>query len=599
MQHYKRLFGYLRRYARLLIIAIILMIFSGLLDATIPIFMKYLFDGTFIIKDKKLVLLISSGFFLLFLLRGIVNYVSKIAASWVTCRVIMDLRQEMFERVLEFRCEYHDRNPSGPLVSRFSYDAERIGRASALMIAVFFRDFLLITGLLAWMIYINPLLTAIYLVAAPCLVFVIRYIKRRLRKTSLHLQKSMGNLHHSLQECVHGHQVIKLHAAGENHERERFIEEANAYRHYSMKFIVATSAASPLVEIILSFFVAISIYISSGMAVTGELSIGKFVSYFIAMLMLHAPVKRLANLQEQTQIVLAACESIFSILDAKERENLKEGKDIGLGCGQIRYEQVSFQYRGMAPATQEVGDSQEFTDSPADSMHLENIDLEIFAGETVALVGSSGSGKTTMVNLLPRFYEPIKGRILIDGVDIREINLRSLRRQIAYVSQHVVLFNDTVRNNIAYGAKGKVDEAKIIHAAEMAHALEFIESLPQGMETMIGESGLRLSGGQRQRLAIARALLKDAPILIMDEATSALDTRSERYVQMALDNIHHSRICIIVAHRLSTVESADRIVVMHKGRIVESGTHTELLAKGSHYQSLYQQNFVDGDNAAE
>jgi subfamily B ATP-binding cassette protein MsbA len=432
-------------------------------------------------------------------------------------------------------------------------------------------------GLLAWMLWLNWKLTLLALVMTPIIVWVVRAISFRLRASSRDVQRGMGDVTQVLQESIEGHKVVKLFG-GQHYEAGRFNEQANRVRRYMMKQVAAAAVSVPVMQLIAAIALAVMVYIATLQSSAAEITVGGFGSFVAAMLMLNAPLKRITSVNEPLQRGLAAAESIFELLD-QDAEADSGTVTLTRARGEIRFENVSFRY-GEAP-------------SPA----LDAIELAIAPGETLALVGASGSGKTTLVNLVPRFYRPTQGRILLDGYDLAELSLASLRANIALVSQDVVLFNDTVAANIAYGAMNGAARSEVIAAADAAHAMEFIEKMSEGLDTLVGENGVKLSGGQRQRLAIARALLKNAPVLILDEATSALDSESERHVQAALETLMRGRTTIVVAHRLSTVERADRIVVLDQGRIVEIGTHRELLERGGVYAKLYRIQFADQAHA--
>ncbi len=568
---YVRLLHYVLPHWKVFLLSIISMIVLAATDPAIPALMQPMLDGAFIGKDEKTIALIPFLFVSLFIVRGLASYVSGVSINWVANKAIMELRREMFIRLLDFPSRYFDSNTSGKVISRFTFDVTQIKEAAANTVSTLVRDTLAIIGLIGWMIYIDWLLTLICLLSAPFIAVIILIIKRRLRKMSRKVQDTMGDMHHVLNECFDAQKIIKLYG-GKQTETERFTQTINAHRKFTMKFAMAAVASSPSIQIITSIVLATVIYIATQKANAGTLTVGDFVSFFTAMAILLGPIKRLAGINEHIQKGLAACESVFGLLDS-ELESDTGTQQLGHARGVIEFNEVSYRY-----------------DSGND-LALDTITLKIEAGETIALVGESGSGKTTLANLLSRFYEPVSGTITIDGIDLGKITLESLRKNISYASQDVILFNESVRSNIAYGAMSDVDDELIWQAAEAASATEFIKHLPEGIDTVIGESGTRLSGGQRQRLAIARALLKNSPILILDEATSSLDTRSEKQIQCALENVKRGRTCIIIAHRLSTIESADRIIVLDHGKIMEVGSHSTLLEKNGLYSHLHQIQF--------
>jgi subfamily B ATP-binding cassette protein MsbA len=406
---------------------------------------------------------------------------------------------------------------------------------------------------------------------APLIALTVSLFSGRLREMSRSLQNSMGEITHVLDETLDGHKVVKIFG-GQDYERQRFHDAANRNRLFSMKYTIAAGANVPLVQLLAAIALALIVYIATLQSNANQTTVGGFVSFITAMLMLLAPIKRLTGVSESLQKGLAAAEIVFDLLD-RESEPDNGTQEIARTKGALELQNVSQRYEENT------------------AWVLKDISLKIAPGETVALVGQSGSGKTSLVNLIPRFYHPTSGRILLDGCDIETIRLASLRDNIAFVSQDVVLFNDTIAANIAYGRQARATDAEIVAAAEAAHAMEFIREMPQGLQTLVGENGIKLSGGQRQRIAIARAILKNAPILILDEATSALDTQSERHVQAALENLMLNRTTIVIAHRLSTIEKANRIVVMQKGQIEEIGSHSELLEKKGIYANLYHIQF--------
>jgi len=569
---YLRLLRYILPYWRVFVISILSTIAVAATEPALPALLKPMLDGSFVDRDQTMIKLVPLLLVGLFLVRGVFTFISNYAVNWVSNRLVMDLRNLMFQKLITLPTPYYDNVSSGSVIANVAFNVGQVTSAGTNVITVLVRDTFTVLGLLGWMLYLNWKLTLIALVMAPLIALTVSLFSGRLREMSRSMQNSMGDITHVLDEALGGHKVVKIFG-GQDYERQRFHEAVNRTRLFCMKYTIAAGGNIPLVQLLAAIALAIIVYIATLQSGDNQTTVGGFVSFITAMLMLLAPIKRLTGVNEALQKGLAAAEIVFDLLD-RESEPDNGTQDIARAKGALELQNVSQRYEEN---TAQV---------------LKDISLKIAPGETVALVGQSGSGKTSLVNLIPRFYHPTSGRILLDGYDIETIRLTNLRDNIAFVSQDVVLFNDTIAANIAYGRQSRATEAEIIQAAEAAHAMEFIREMPQGLQTLVGENGIKLSGGQRQRIAIARAILKNAPILILDEATSALDTQSERHVQAALENLMLNRTTIVIAHRLSTIEKADRIVVMRKGQIEEIGTHSELLEKKGIYANLYQIQFA-------
>ena len=540
-------------------------------EPAIPILLKPLLDGTFVDRDPEYIFWAPIALIVLFSIRGSMNFASTAAFEWVAGKLVLDLRRLMFSRILALPSPYFDMNSTGNIVAKLTYNVEQVTTASTKVLTIIVRDTIIVIGLLAYMLYLSWFLTVVVFVVMPVVIVAVTILAKRLRRINRRLQEAMGDMTHLLEEAVRGQKIVKLFE-GQAYEQHRFNGLANWVRRLHFKNKVSGSIHMPLVELIGAFIIALMIYIGTGQTGTGELSVGGFVSLMAAIGLLFSPIKRLTSINEPLQKGLAAAESVFALVD--EAPELETGdREMGRAEGRVTFEDVSFRYPG------------------ADRDALRSVSFEAKPGSTVALVGHSGGGKTTIANMVPRFYLPTSGRILLDGTDIRDMQLGNLRANLSYVGQEPLLFDDTVAANIGYGLAGNATEQAVKQAAEDAYAMEFIVKLPLGFDTRIGEGGSQLSGGQRQRLAIARALIKDAPVLLLDEATSALDTASERQVQRALRALTRNRTTLVIAHRLSTIQHADDILVMKNGEIVERGTHAELWAKGGEYARLCESQF--------
>lgn len=578
---YQRLLGYIKPYKLMFALAILGMVLAALTQPMFAALMKPLLDEAFVAQNPDSIKQIPLMVLGIFVIRGVAEYFSTYHMSWVGRQVIKTLRREVFEHFLLLPVRFFDRNTSGTLISQVTYNIEQVAESTTNVLTTLVRDSLTIVGLIGLMLWLNPFLSLFIFAVVPLLMLLVRLASRYFRRYSSRIQDSMGSVTQVTEEIIQGQRVVKIFG-GEEYEHRRFESVNEDNRRLHMKLAKVRAASTPVMQLIAAIGITAIIYVATMPSMIRDITPGGFVAFLSAMMLVTPALKRLTNLNAPLMRGIAAGESIFSLLD-EVRENAGGAITLDRVRGDIAYQSVSFAYGA---------DKGEV---------LKDISFSIPAGKTYAFVGRSGSGKSTLVNLLPRFYDPLAGEIQVDGHNTRDVSLRDLRRQIALVSQDVVLFNDSIARNIAYGSLHDASLDDIREAARAAHILEFIEGLPEGFETLVGDRGVLLSGGQRQRIAIARALLKNAPILILDEATSALDTESERHIQAALEELMRNRTTLVIAHRLSTVEKADCIVVLRDGRIVETGTHAELLQRDGVYAGLYHMQFRDeeggGSNA--
>ncbi|AFL75649.1 lipid A export permease/ATP-binding protein MsbA [Thiocystis violascens] len=572
-QVYRRLLQYVKPYWRIFSLSIVGMLIFAATEPLFAAMMKPLIDGSFVERNEDMVRAMPLFLVGLFVVRGIAGFINTYCLSWVGRRVVADLRREMFGHLLRAPTRYFDNQGSGHILAKLTYNVENVASAATSAITTLVRDGFTVIGLMGFMLYINAALSAIFLVIGPVMAGAVKYATKRFRRHSRRIQNRVGDLTQVAQEAIEAHRVVKAFG-GQAREARRFNLINEKTRSLQMKMIATEAASVPLVQLISAAAIGVVVYLSTMQGLKENISVGTFMSFVVAMGLLLPPVKRLTSVNAKLQQGIIAAESLFELLDSEE-ESDRGTRTLDRAEGRIDYRGVSHLYADdKLPA-------------------IQALDLLVMPGEKVALVGRSGSGKSTVASLLPRFYDATAGEILIDGIPIRELTLASLRAQISLVSQDVVLFNDSIANNIAYGRDEPPTLAELERVAQSAHALEFIETLPQGFDTLVGDRGVMLSGGQRQRLAIARAMLKDAPILILDEATSALDTEAERHIQAALQELMARRTTLVIAHRLSTIENADRILVLQDGRIVEQGRHSELLELGGYYARLHRLQFHD------
>lgn len=569
---FKRLFPIIKQYKSGIIVGAIALVLNALVDSGLIYLLKPLLDEGFGQADHGFLKLMSVLVVAFILVRGITNYVAGYCLAWSSGNVVMTLRRTIFQHLIYMPVSYFDKNPIGRSLSRVTYDTEMVANSSSHALVTIVREGAYLISLFVVMIYTSWQLSMVLFMLAPVIGVLIGIVSKRFRQLSRNIQSSMGELTVTTEQMLKGHKEV-LSFGGQEIEKARFDRVSNDMRRKGMKIVSADGISDGLVQLIASFALSIILYLSTveGLHIE-ELTAGSFTVVFSSMMAMLRPLKSLTNVNSQFQRGMAACQTLFEFLDLKT-ENDNGTVEVERAKGNITFNHVSFGYEGK------------------DGLALNDISFSLPQGKTIALVGRSGSGKSTIANLLTRFYDIEQGEITLDGINIQDYRLANLRAQCSIVSQQVHLFNDTIANNIAYAATDKYSREDIINAAKAAHAMEFIEKLDEGLDTVIGENGASLSGGQRQRLAIARALLRNSPILVLDEATSALDTESERAIQSALAALQKDKTVLVIAHRLSTIENADEILVVDQGKIIERGTHQALLAQNGAYSQLYSLQF--------
>jgi subfamily B ATP-binding cassette protein MsbA len=569
LRTYARLLGYLRVHRTMFAVGVLGMVMSAASNAGWAAFIKFFLDGTFVHKDPAMVWLVPVVLIGLFLFRGLGDFLETYCPAHVGRRIVKTMRTQLFDRYLNLPVAYFDREAAGVLLSRLTYNTEQVAQATTESVTIFVRDTLTIVGFIGYLLWLNPRLTLISLTVGPLIALMVRRVNMLFRRYSRRIQNTMGDVTRVAKEAIEAPRVVRVFNA-QSYEAGLFEDVIERNRRSNMRLVFTKAMSNPVVQLIAACAMAGVLYVATLQAMQGRMTVGDFTSFVAALGLVTAPLKRIVNVAGPLQQGVAAAQSLFAIIDTPVED---AGGDLRVerAQGDVEYRDTYFRYP-----------------TSVDDV-LKGVSFRVRPGETLAIVGRSGSGKSTIVNLLPRFYDVTGGTVLLDGHDVRDFGLRDLRAQVSLVSQDVVLFNDTVRSNIAFGFPAT--NAEIEAAARAARVTEFTDALPDGLDTVVGDRGMLLSGGQRQRIAIARALLRNTPVLILDEATSALDTELERQIQAQVEELMHQRTTLVIAHRLSTVEKADRILVMDGGRVVETGTHGELLARDGQYAVLYRMQF--------
>ena len=570
---YGRLWHYVTPHKLIGLVAVVGMASTAIIEAGLVALLQPLTDEALVAKNLETAKWIPFAFMGIFVLRGISGFATELSLGWIGRRVISDLRRQVFDKFLTLPARFFDSQTAGPLLSRMTYNVEMVAESVTSVVTIAVRDILTVLAAFAVMIYFSPTLTVFVAILFPVVALLVRLLGIAFRRYSGRIQDTVGEVTQVTDEVIRGNWVVKAFG-GYDYERQRLEDVDERNRTQNLKLIRVRSLGVAITQVVFGFGIAMVICVAGRQSINDQLTAGEFIAFFSAMMLMLQPVRRITNLNATLQRGVAGADSLFSIMDEEDEKDTGT-IEIERVRGEVQFRDVHFSYGADNDAV------------------LDGVDFSVGPGQTLAIVGHSGSGKSTLVSLLPRFYEVDSGDILIDGVSVRDMTLASLRSNISLVTQDVVLFNDTVRNNLAYGQLKSHSNEDLLEAAEAAHVMEFVNELPNGFDAKVGDRGVLLSGGQRQRIAIGRALLKNAPLLILDEATSSLDTQSERRIQDALNILMKDRTTLVIAHRLSTVEKADRIIVLDAGKIVESGTHAELIARDGHYATLYRMQFSE------